>query len=88
MTRPQTLKVHAELVDRMSGTLGLDLEETMMQGRMQIDTLGDAVLSCTGCTRTQDCMHWMEDNATGAETAPDYCRNRDLFDRIKAGKRA
>ena len=88
MTRPQTLKAHAALMDRMATSLDLDLEAAMMRGRLQVDTLGDAVLRCTGCTRAADCTRWMDDLPTGrTERAPDYCRNGNLFAGLRAGKR-
>lgn len=86
MPNPHILKKHAELVDRMSTTLGLDLEEAMMKGQMQLDTLGDAVLRCTGCDRTDACGHWLEEQQAPAEQPPGYCRNTHLFDLLKDGK--
>lgn len=88
MTANATLKTHANLVDRMAETLGLDLEETMMEGRMTIDQLSDAVLSCTGCTQPEACQHWLADQARPAPEPPEYCRNRDMFTRLRAGKSA
>lgn len=87
MTNPKTLKRHAALVDRMSRTLGLDLEEEMMRGQMQIDALGDAVLRCTGCANADECDRWMTQQKAGAEAPPDYCRNAEIFAALKAHRR-
>lgn len=86
MSNPHTLKRHADLVDRMSETLGLDLEETIMKGQMQVDTLGDAVLRCTGCAQPESCVHWLDEQSATTDQPPGYCRNSDLFDLLKAGK--
>jgi pyrroloquinoline quinone (PQQ) biosynthesis protein C len=83
-----TLKAHADLVDRMAGTVGLDLEEVMMEGRMTFDQLGEAVLACTGCTQPETCQHWLALQHTSDEAAPGYCRNRDTFQRLASGKHA
>lgn len=88
MTNQITLRRHADLVDRMATALGLDLEEIMMAGQLQIDTLGDAVLSCTGCANADGCEHWLRMQVATAAEAPDMCRNRDLFSLLKAGKSA
>jgi hypothetical protein len=78
------LKRHAELVDRMAGTQGVDLEERMMQGKVRPDEVTDAVLACTGCASADACMHWLNRTETAGET-PDYCRNAELFSRLKLG---
>ena len=77
---------HAALVDRMARTLGLDLEEKIMEGKLEIDTLGDAVLKCTGCTDPDGCEHWLDAQEDTAAEAPGICRNRDLFKLLKQGK--
>lgn len=88
MTGKSTLKTHADLVDRMAGAVGVDLEQAMMEGRLTADQLGDAVLSCTGCSKPGECNHWLEGQDATAPEAPDYCRNSDMFKRLKAGKSA
>ncbi|MEB8388101.1 DUF6455 family protein [Rhodobacteraceae bacterium KMM 6894] len=88
MSDPQTLREHAALVDRMSGAAGVDLEEMILRGQLQIDTLGDAVLACTGCANPEGCRHWLDrQERTGdvAETSPGFCRNTDLFRALKQG---
>lgn len=80
-----TLRRHAELVDRMAHAVGIDLEEAMMAGQLQIDTLGDAVLRCTGCSNPAGCEHWLAEHPDPVEGAPGICRNGDLFSLIKAG---
>ena len=88
MTLRATMKTHADLVDRMAEALGLDLEELMMEGRIDMDALGDAVLSCTGCASAEACHNWLDAQSEPASDTPDYCRNRDLFARLKSGKAA
>ncbi len=83
-----TLKAHADLVDRMAGTVGVDLEQAMMEGLMTFDQLGDAVLSCTECSQPGTCKKWLALQQEVADAAPSYCRNRDMFRRLDAGKHA
>lgn len=91
MANPQTLREHAALVDRMSDAVGVDLEEMILRGQLQTDTLGDAVLGCTGCANPSGCGHWLDrQERTGeiAQTTPGFCRNTDLFDLLKHGGNA
>ena len=41
-----------------------------------------AVLRCSACTDTQACAEWQNTHAH-ADTAPDYCRNKAMFDGLK-----
>lgn len=88
MTVNTTFRRHADLVDRMAATQGVDLEETIMEGRLSMDTLSDAVLSCSGCSNPENCNSWLNTQTGVADATPDYCRNADLFSTLKAGGRA
>ena len=88
MQDTKKLRRHADLVDRMANALGLDLELMTMEGKLRIDTIGDAVMRCTGCSDPTACNHWLTVQDSPVDTTPDMCRNADLFDLLKAGKRA
>lgn len=83
MQSTDTLKKHAALMDRMATTLGVDLEEAALRGKLQFDEIADAVLSCTGCANPQECGHWLDHNSDGASATPSYCRNSDLLQRLR-----
>ena len=85
MSSNSNYKRHAALVDKMATTLGIDLEQKVMEGQLQMDSLSDAVLSCTGCSDPEGCEHWLEQNTT-ADHAPGMCRNVDMFEMLKNGK--
>lgn len=88
MTANLTYKRHAELVARMADARGVDLELSIMKGRLQISSLGDAVLNCTGCANPEACEGWLSAQDGEAQASPSYCRNADLFDVLKKGGRA
>jgi hypothetical protein len=88
MTDQTRIKHHAQLVDDMAGALGVDLEDAMLEGRMSMDQLSDAVLSCTGCSNPEHCAKWLTTQTGQAEATPDYCRNSDMLSRLAQGKRA
>lgn len=87
MPETLTIKRHATLVDRMATTVGIDLEEATLQGQITPDALCDVVLRCTGCSNPDGCGQWLDAHHDGAEATPAMCRNADIFDLLKAGKR-
>lgn len=70
---------HASLVDRMSNTVGVDLEEEALRGRVSPGEIAEAVIRCTTCTQPEACEHWLATRQGTEETPPVYCRNADLF---------
>ncbi|WP_353473332.1 DUF6455 family protein [Salipiger sp. H15] len=85
MSETRDFKLHATLVDRMAGALGVDLEEKMLRGELSFGGLEDAVLACTGCHKPCDCETWLDSQESVAEAAPAYCRNADLFRQLAGG---
>lgn len=90
MCPTQSLRRHADLVDRMALHLGIDLEEAVMHGQLPPGGLSDLVLNCKGCARTVDCAHLLDaagtiplPRADAAADAPYYCRNADVFDDLR-----
>ena len=81
MSRRDTLRHHAGLVDEMATTLGVDLEEAAISGALRVDDISEAVLRCTECPNPGHCESFLA-QAQAAPEAPEYCRNRDLLDRL------
>lgn len=78
------LNQHAGLLNKMADTLGVDLAEAAQEGRLAPEDLRASVLRCTGCSDPAECMHFLvEHAATGAEAAPEFCRNRQLFSELR-----
>jgi hypothetical protein len=84
MTQHTTLAKHAALVDDMGHALGVDLEEEVLRGSVTPDRLVDAVLSCTNCTDPTRCRAWLDGREGIASATPDYCRNDNLFEGLRA----
>ena len=76
---PLRLKHHADLVDRMAATRGIDLEEAALRGHLTTPEISDLVLNCTGCTQTDICEKWLAEQAGAVSAAPHYCRNSQAF---------
>ena len=87
MPTNKTFRRHAELVDRMAGALGLDLEEVVMRGQLSPDELPEMVMRCTGCATPDGCESWLATGASSneapSEATPYYCRNAGVFDDLK-----
>ena len=80
MTDPEVLKTHARLFDRMGQTMGLDLEEEAVRGRLRFEEIAEAVLRCTRCTCSGICDRKLAGlEGRRPDHAPDYCRNGDLL---------
>jgi len=73
---------HADLVDRMADTVGVNLVEAAQRGEIAEGTLRSAVFSCIGCTEPLACKDWLDAHPDGAHETPEYCRNKALFDRL------
>lgn len=76
----RTINLHAALVNGMAETLDVDLDGAIADGRLPVEAWRGAVLRCTGCSDPEACKRWQDGHAeTGAEEAPDYCRNAALM---------
>lgn len=76
------LNRHSTLVGRMAETLGVDLAEEMMRGKLSPEEWRGAVLSCTGCSNPDGCDSWLAAHGDGADRAPGYCRNKDRLEAL------
>ena len=83
MPNHQTIRRHAQLVDRMATAQGVDLEEQIMRGAMSVMELEDAVLSCTACTQPDVCAALLATSEVSPDKPPSFCRNADLFARLQ-----
>ena len=89
MTRFGKYDTHAELVDRMAETLGLDLAEQAQRGCAPTEgEERERVYRCLSCTQPELCVRFLDDHAeagTVARQAPGYCRNKVELERLAAG---
>ena len=77
------LRHHAGLLDRMATANGVDLEQSIIDGRASVDDLTDAVLSCTRCSDPAHCSDWLARQTQPVAAPPSYCRNADLMARLR-----
>ncbi|GAB4261403.1 MAG: hypothetical protein Kow0013_05910 [Pararhodobacter sp.] len=75
---------HATLVNRMADTVHADLAEALQRETLTALDLRNAVMNCVGCEAPDACEHWLEEHPAGASDTPDYCRNRELMQRLRA----
>lgn len=79
----QKLDRHADLVNRMADTVGVDMGQALLDGRLTGQDLRSMVTSCCACDGAADCPGWMDAHAGGAPSAPDYCNNRDRLGQLR-----
>lgn len=73
-TRDEAVTTEPALMRTMAHTLGVD-------GLLQGDARTAAAERCEGCTDRAECEHWLDLSAIrGADHAPGFCRNADVFE--------
>ncbi|WP_238370058.1 DUF6455 family protein [Heliomarina baculiformis] len=84
MQDPEKLKKHAVLMDRMAETVGVDIQQEILDGgRLTVSELGDAVLRCCECSDPGFCGSWLDAQKTGAMQTPSFCRNSEMMARLR-----
>jgi Family of unknown function (DUF6455) len=76
---------HAELVGDMARVRGVDIGEAMLDGRLSAESYRNAVRRCMSCDSPEACAVWLSEHASGADAAPEYCRNGRLLERLANG---
>ena len=78
------IDTHMNLVMRMGDTVGADIEDALVSGRLSPENLRGAVLRCTSCRDVGACEDWLEERAEmGSDSPPAYCRNHAIFEALK-----
>jgi hypothetical protein len=75
---------HARLMDRMAASLGVDLTEAALRGRLPAPDLRGLTMNCMSCRETGACEEFLAEAEAGggAFAAPPYCRNRETLNRL------
>lgn len=71
---------HLDLMDRMMDTVGVTDRLKSLPNAANV--LRRASARCRTCTETGDCSAFL-DSHDRAGAAPEYCRNHELFERLK-----
>ena len=71
------------LMHGMVDLLGVSLAEALSSGRLDRGELDAMSTRCGACTRSDDCILWMVENADGAETSPAYCLNGERLGTLR-----
>lgn len=75
----------ANLIDAMISKLGLSREMRQLPGNRAV--MQRATQRCLHCDSSEACQQWLA-SADTPRSAPAYCRNHDLFERVIAGMEA
>lgn len=71
---------HMDLMDRMMDAVGVTNSLKSLPGAAGV--LRRSTVRCLRCANADSCKAFLDTNQT-AQEAPGYCRNHDLFERIK-----
>jgi hypothetical protein len=71
----------ALVMGRMADTLGVDFAEAVAHNPETVREYRQAVMRCAACTHENECTGWMDAHPKASQT-PDYCRNKDLLERL------
>ncbi|MCR8726265.1 DUF6455 family protein [Frigidibacter sp. ROC022] len=85
MSYTTRLNRHAALVGKMADTLNIDLAEKAMRGELCEGSFRGLLMNCLACEKPGECQQFLDAHPAGAEAAPDYCRNRETFERLATG---
>lgn len=81
MPNQEALKHHARLVDEMATKLGVDLQQSAIDGDVSVDEISEAVLRCLGCANPMHCEGFLSQHAE-VDRTPEYCRNQELLKKL------
>jgi hypothetical protein len=70
----------ADLMEKMIDTV--DARDALQSRADHANVLRRAANRCMTCAQPDACENWLADHDS-AEEAPAYCRNHDLFERLK-----
>jgi len=71
------------LMNGMADKLGVEPAVAVASGQLSSDELSAMQVRCEACVRHDDCILWMVDHSTGAETAPGYCLNAEELAQLR-----
>jgi hypothetical protein len=73
----------AALVNGMADALGVNLGQSLSEGRIASEDLREAAIRCSGCPETDACCRWLAAHSGNPVAAPDYCCIADLLAELK-----
>ncbi len=85
MRRQEKMDHHAALVGEMARVRGVDIGQAMLDGKLSGEAYRNAVRRCMSCETPEACAVWLAEHSAGADSAPDYCRNGRLLNRLGGG---
>jgi uncharacterized protein DUF6455 len=84
MTIIQDYVSHSKRVQKMAKTIGVDLGQVVLAGRLRNFPISDIVFRCSRCPEHRACEIWMDAHATGATDTPAYCRNKVVLKSLQS----
>lgn len=77
------LSKHFWLTQGMARTIGVNVNEALRAGRIGRGEYAELVAHCCHCDRAEQCLAWMGQQQTGAETLPGWCAVKPRLEELK-----
>ena len=75
---------HSQRVQDMADRLNVDLAHAVLSGKLRRFPYEDVVARCSRCAAQEACNAWLKAASGTTSHAPDYCRNKHLFEGLQA----
>ena len=66
---------HFWLTRSVARSIGLNLSEVMVEGRLTPQSYAEMVTKCRQCPLVLECQQWLATHGGGADAAPEQCLN-------------
>ena len=79
----QKLQKHEDLMKGMFDRTGVNPPEVVERGDASPTFYRESLMRCCLCGKTDECAAFLEETEGRQASAPDYCRNKHLLDRLQ-----
>jgi hypothetical protein len=79
----QNFAAHSKRVQRMAESVGVDLGQAILNGKLRGFPITDIVFRCSRCAEKTTCDAWLDRQVAAVEQTPDFCRNKQLLDGLR-----
>ncbi|MCU9839254.1 DUF6455 family protein [Ruegeria sp. WL0004] len=74
---------HFWLTRSVARSMGVSFTEAMVQGKVTENDYAEVVTRCRAADCSEKCQHWLATQNCSARTAPEFCVNADLLNRLR-----
>lgn len=76
---------HFWLTRSVGRVMGLSLGQAVLDGRLSEQSYCGMVTRCRRCLQVDSCERWLGAQPVPPTSAPDFCPNSEIYNRLKQG---